>query len=654
MSFVVLAAVLLFGIWRGTKIMFKLKRRVIFIVSILFIWAILPVVYAQESMVDSVTINDLAAIPDTEGKVNVSVYASIFSKDEQPMGNLKAADFTIIENGTPVDLTAVSITNDPMVIALVIDTSKSMGTTGTNGKSTIDLTREALELFIQSLNPDDQVAIYSFNKEIKLEKDLDIDHGAAINTLGKIVSQEKEESCLYDATIQAIGKLLELPQKRRSVVVLTDGKDEISIQTIDDVINKAIDSKVKVPLFIIGVGNVDERELTRLARLTGGRSLITKNSVELTNLFTSLTTQLKNQYLLTYPTQQVVSGEYPVVVKVAGDIKGQAERSLFIPAVQVTPTPAKFSMSIVEIKQNSPLQGELEVVIDISKAGKVVNSKLLLNGNLEQQKSTSPFDHFVLSQTDLKPGENNLQVEVINENGIIISDKRSLTLSLPPTPIPAVIPTPAISPFNGFANAKPYLIFAVLVMVIIGLVILVLGVIFFRNRNKSSIKYQPKGSTQGETLDDVFLGNQTTPNPFEVNRTIDEFGGFAPNDPYKTMDDAVEQASAQLIVIEATKVPKRTTYPIDKPKVTIGRNGGNISNDINIPEQSISRTHAEIIYHNKRFTIKDLGSTFGTFVGGKRISKNQSVELQEGTEISLSEKVKLVFELVDPYKTSSP
>ncbi len=68
-------------------------------------------------------------------------------------------------------------------------------------------------------------------------------------------------------------------------------------------------------------------------------------------------------------------------------------------------------------------------------------------------------------------------------------------------------------------------------------------------------------------------------------------------------------------------------YPISKEITTIGRAA---VNDIIIPDQSVSRRHAEIVMSEKEFVLRDLESRNGTFLNGRRIS---SRSLRDGDEI---------------------
>ncbi len=58
------------------------------------------------------------------------------------------------------------------------------------------------------------------------------------------------------------------------------------------------------------------------------------------------------------------------------------------------------------------------------------------------------------------------------------------------------------------------------------------------------------------------------------------------------------------------------------------------SNDIVLEGLGVSRVHAEILYDGKRFTIRDLESTNGTFVNGRQVRERR---LRDGDIIGLGE-----------------
>lgn len=60
------------------------------------------------------------------------------------------------------------------------------------------------------------------------------------------------------------------------------------------------------------------------------------------------------------------------------------------------------------------------------------------------------------------------------------------------------------------------------------------------------------------------------------------------------------------------------TFKIDKDEITIGRNR---TNDITIDNLAVSDRHARIVRDKTGYFLEDLGSTNGTFVDGRRISR---------------------------------
>jgi pSer/pThr/pTyr-binding forkhead associated (FHA) protein len=70
--------------------------------------------------------------------------------------------------------------------------------------------------------------------------------------------------------------------------------------------------------------------------------------------------------------------------------------------------------------------------------------------------------------------------------------------------------------------------------------------------------------------------------------------------------------------------------------------GRTSSNEIHIPDQSVSRKHAEIYFDDGRFHIRDLGSKNGTKVNGKRVLADGAI-LESGAEVQLAPKTILKF-----------
>ena len=86
--------------------------------------------------------------------------------------------------------------------------------------------------------------------------------------------------------------------------------------------------------------------------------------------------------------------------------------------------------------------------------------------------------------------------------------------------------------------------------------------------------------------------------------------------------------------------------PIKSDKVSVGRA---ISADISIPDTVLSRTHIIIYREGVRWKIKDLGSTNGTWIKGKRVKGNIDVPLKTPVQIGNT-----LFELAIPTLVEEP
>ena len=82
-------------------------------------------------------------------------------------------------------------------------------------------------------------------------------------------------------------------------------------------------------------------------------------------------------------------------------------------------------------------------------------------------------------------------------------------------------------------------------------------------------------------------------------------------------------AKLQIFLPDGTE----TTHDLPEETTSVGRIA---ENQLHIPDDSVSSRHAEIIFENANFYVRDLESTNGTFVNG---SKTQSAVLKHGDEV---------------------
>lgn len=151
--------------------------------------------------------------------------------------------------------------NDPLQLALLIDTSGSIRKADQPARN-----RLAADV-ARSLAPGSQIAVYRFDDQPKLivpRTSNAEDVAQAVASLGA----GGRFTALNDAIFDATRYLADGPSGKRAILVLSDGLDENSALIPEDGINEARERRI--PIFSVGVGNVQERYLRRISKLSAG------------------------------------------------------------------------------------------------------------------------------------------------------------------------------------------------------------------------------------------------------------------------------------------------------------------------------------------------------------------------------------------------
>jgi len=163
-------------------------------------------------------------------------------------------------------------TKKPVDLVIAIDVSGSMA------GSKITAARSSLVQFINLLGEKDRVQVMTFSTKVTNLIPL-TEVGPKRADITRRVSGiiEGGDTTLYDATLQAYQDLEKNgdPKHIRAIVVLTDGNDTASTNTLDDVLgqigSKSEEGGNSIKMFTIGYGSdADTTVLKNLAEKTGG------------------------------------------------------------------------------------------------------------------------------------------------------------------------------------------------------------------------------------------------------------------------------------------------------------------------------------------------------------------------------------------------
>lgn len=607
----------------------RYKLGISLLVSLLTMASIVTVVWGQP--IKQLTINyiEASAIPGQFAN-QVRAYVTVSDVDENPILGLSASDFEALEDGQEIVIDEVSQATDPMAIVLAIDTSGSMQARDASGQTSIDAAKRAAVDFISMLAQDDQVALFSFDEEPILRLDFSVDHGATINAVNALSAKEGASTCLYDTAFEAVKKAAEFPRGRRAIILLTDGKDETlagppcSTHTLNDVIDIATTRTIRVPIYTVGVGpKVDAQELGRIASLTGGRNLLATSSAELAGFYQRIANQLKNQYVVKYTTQ-APSGEHSLVIKVRHEgSQGQDEKRFWVPPLPVARPP---TVSFVSPTSADQIRGTVTVRVSITPEEAVAKVRYYVDGALKEEYTTAPFDTFNWDTAGLSSGIHVLRIEAVDFNGQIGSAEMTINVTVPTaTPMPTATPTP----IPGGVGPTSTIVCIVVLLLLLGAI--AGGAVWWLRRRQVEEVEEPWPAEEGIWPGELeeMIG--------EEEKETEDTTGFEEGE-IVTMDVKGEAPLATLTVVKSLDLEPGETFEI----IGTTKLGRSSRNDIHIPDQPVSREHAEIYFDGSTFYIRDLGSKYGTKVDGRSVSA-VGTSLYDGAQIQLGTKTILEF-----------
>ena len=224
---------------------------------------------------------------------------------------LRASDFKVFEDGKEVDpklIVGFALQESPYASVVLIDSSGSM-------EQRMILARSGAIRFLDGLRDEDVAAVYRFDS--KVERVQKFSGGRDLAPLAYGI-RAKGMTTLNDAIVEAAQALATRPEKRKAIVVLSDGADTFSKASTTKAIESALEvgaSIYTVDMSSIEVGGSTRRQsagsLKEFAEKTGGRFITTPGGPELRDAFKGIAEELGQQYTLAYkPVNRARDGKW--------------------------------------------------------------------------------------------------------------------------------------------------------------------------------------------------------------------------------------------------------------------------------------------------------------------------------------------------------
>jgi Ca-activated chloride channel family protein len=213
--------------------------------------------------------------------------------------DLKVGDFRILEDSKQQEILSFSFEETPFAAAILLDASGSM-------QHKLTLGRAACANFVEGIREGDTFAIYTFSgTKVKKQQDF-----TEVRDIPDSVwdLEAKDETPLYDAIVQAADDLSQRSERRRAILIASDGADTKSRASLDQAVKKVIAANAMIYAIDMtdsAVHNTNLREkgaevLKSMAEKTGGRFFRSPGGAKLREAFANAVTELRNQYTLTY------------------------------------------------------------------------------------------------------------------------------------------------------------------------------------------------------------------------------------------------------------------------------------------------------------------------------------------------------------------
>lgn len=412
---------------------------------------------------------DLSKFPFMEANLD------IHAPDGSFISGLSKENISILEDGKTAPIIDLQEMKVGLQITVAINASPAFSIRNTLGISRYDYLVEYINLWTQKqkeINIDDLSLLTNTGiRQVHL-KDVTSWQTAFLGFTPDLKNATLSPDLLGQAVDIALGYSSEAPVEK-AVLYMTSLPSTAMGPVLNDVITRSNQAKTHIYVWMIASKNqfTDPKaeELRQLAIQTGGQ-FIAFSGAEQMPLISGLLDPLRSIYHIKVKSKLNQSGQHNLVGQ--AKLSDQTILSLPVPFTINIQAPVPIFMNLPsqiirsttekgkdQLDHLTPLDQTVEVVFEFpdGHTRNLTSSRLLVDGTVVAENTTSPFERFAWDLTGYKQdGSHKLQVEITDEQG--------LTNRTNEMPVSLVIVLPAINRWADFLNG--------------GGIYLLLGVIF--------------------------------------------------------------------------------------------------------------------------------------------------------------------------------
>lgn len=241
----------------------------------------------------------------------VVVNATIKDTAGNHVAGLRKDQFSIFENGVEQEINFFAAEETPFAAVILLDTSGSM-------EQRVTLARSAAIKFLDGIRDTDNAEIYRFDSKVSL-----VQKFSNSRDVNERLFDLKADgmTALNDAVFQAAKDLGDRPEKRRAIIVLSDGMDTFSRRSADKALKAAL--AVNASIYTVDMSAIEttgkqraqnQGVLRNFAEKTGGMFIATPGGVAMRDAFRKIVEELGVQYTLAYqPKNPTKDGKWRAI-----------------------------------------------------------------------------------------------------------------------------------------------------------------------------------------------------------------------------------------------------------------------------------------------------------------------------------------------------
>jgi Ca-activated chloride channel homolog len=180
----------------------------------------------------------------------------------------------------------------------------------------ISRARDAAVAFLKTGNPEDEYFLITFSQQPRLEETFTTDISRLQNRM--LFTATKGLTPLFDAVYLGLEQMKSANNKRKALLLITDGEDNHSRYSFFDV--KEFLREQDVQIFAIGIvdstedlalGRSGRTTIEDLVEVSGGRAFFPESAEELEDICSKIAIELRNEYVLGYhPSNDTKDGRW--------------------------------------------------------------------------------------------------------------------------------------------------------------------------------------------------------------------------------------------------------------------------------------------------------------------------------------------------------